>query len=456
MVRETWFLMRRSLLVTLRNPFSFIPNLIISVFFLLVYTSGLSSISNLPQFDGVDYLNFILPVSIVSGAVGGAGGAGQALVKDIESGYFARLLLTPVSRTAIVLGPMLAGMLQLFVQTLLIFGMAFLLGLSIPVGVSGFFLTILLALGFGLAFAGYSVGVALKTRNAQAAQAGTLLFFPLIFLSTTFVPKDLIEAEWLKIATTINPTTYIMEGMRSVLTRPEIDWSVYWQGLIVVAVLSIVMVVFVCLECARGIEKIGYFHPFLGYTCSIQRLKRRGSMRRYALSLLLLVGLLATVLVLYQMTFDITTSILHFLLVPVLIVMTLLNGRKNFLILISYVLVLGFLYLILSWYNEASNELQLSYIGQHLLSSVGVFLYWLFLRQLRSVFEENESLQKRVALLEGFSASPQLLSYSEFLDRTDFLIAGANRRQEQNMLLHIQIPYASLNKKTIMQQLTDA
>lgn len=179
-------------------------------------------------------------------------------------------------------------------------------------------------------------------------------------------------------------------------------------------------------------------------------------MRRYALSLLLLVGLLATVLVLYQMTFDITTSILHFLLVPVLIIMTLLNGRKNFLILISYVLIMGFLYLILSWYNEASNERQLSYIGQHLLSSVGVFLYWLFLRQLRSVFEENESLQKRVALLEGFSASPQLLSYSEFLDRTDFLIAGANRRQEQNMLLHLQIPYASLNKKTIMQQLTDA
>lgn len=107
----------------------------------------------------------------------------------------------------------------------------------------------------GLAFAGYSVGVALKTRNAQAAQAGTLLFFPLIFLSTTFVPKDLIEAEWLKIAATINPTTYIMEGMRSVLTRSEIDWSVYWQGLIVAAVLSIAMVIFAALN-ARGALKV--------------------------------------------------------------------------------------------------------------------------------------------------------------------------------------------------------
>lgn len=57
MWRETLILTKRSLLVTLRKPFSFIPNLIISVFFLLVYTSGLSGISSLPQFGGVDYLN---------------------------------------------------------------------------------------------------------------------------------------------------------------------------------------------------------------------------------------------------------------------------------------------------------------------------------------------------------------------------------------------------------------
>lgn len=255
MWKETLLLTKRSLLVTLRNPFSFIPNLIISVFFLLVYTSGLSGISALPQFGGVDYLNFILPVSIVSGAVGGAGGAGQALVKDIENGYFARLLLTPVSRTAIVLGPMIAGMLQLFVQTLLIFGMAFLLGLTIPAGAPGFFFTVLLALGFGLGFAGYSVGVALKTRNAQAAQAGTLLFFPLIFLSTTFVPKELIEAEWLKVAATINPTTYIMEGMRGVLLREDIDWSALSKGLGVALVLGLAMVVFAATNARSALKK---------------------------------------------------------------------------------------------------------------------------------------------------------------------------------------------------------
>lgn len=94
----------------------------------------------------------------------------------------------------------------------------------------------------------------LKTRNAQAAQAGTLLFFPLIFLSTTFVPKELIEAEWLKVAATFNPTTYIFEGMRVILTQPEIDWGALSAGLAVAGAMSILMIVFAATN-ARGALK---------------------------------------------------------------------------------------------------------------------------------------------------------------------------------------------------------
>ncbi|MCT4793000.1 MULTISPECIES: hypothetical protein [Exiguobacterium] len=179
-------------------------------------------------------------------------------------------------------------------------------------------------------------------------------------------------------------------------------------------------------------------------------------MKRYAFSLLLLLSLLATVLIIYQLEFDLNSSPLPFILLPILLLMTWMNGRINFLILVTYTLGLGFVYLVLSWYNAATNEQQLFYIAQHLLSSFGVFLYWLFLRQLRSIFENNKELQERVKLLEGFSESPQLLSYSEFLDRTDFLIAGAKRREEKNILFHIQIPATKFNKKSIMQQLTNA
>ncbi|MCA1054384.1 ABC transporter permease [Rossellomorea aquimaris] len=253
-LRDTWLMTVRNIKTTLRNPFSFIPNLIISAFFLLVYEGGLSGISQLPTFEGADYLAFILPVSIVSAAIGGAGGAGQSIVKDIETGFFSRLLLTPASRLAIVLGPIIAGMLQLLVQTLLIIGMAFLLGLDVKTGFGGVLFVLLIAVGWGLAFAGYSVGLALRTRNAQAAQAGTFIFFPLIFLSTTFVPYELIEAQWLKIAATINPTTYIFESMRTAL----IDGWVFWdlmQGVIAIVVVSAITITFAAVSAKGAVSR---------------------------------------------------------------------------------------------------------------------------------------------------------------------------------------------------------
>lgn len=244
---------KRSIITILRNPFIFIPNLIISLFFLLVYEGGLSGISQLPAFEGANYLAFILPVSIVSAAIGGAGGAGQALVNDLETGYFSRLLLTPSSRLAIVLGPIIAGMLQLLIQTILILIIAYLLGLEVAAGFGGILVVLLLTLGWGLAFAGYSVGVALRTKNAQSAQAGTFIFFPLIFLSTTFVPYELIEAGWLKVATVINPTTYLFEAMRSVF----IDGWEFWplaKGFLVIALLCAVTITFSAVSASKAVS----------------------------------------------------------------------------------------------------------------------------------------------------------------------------------------------------------
>lgn len=253
-ILDTWNLFIRSLKTTLRSPFTYIPNLIISLFFLMVYQGGLSGIASLPVFAGASYLAFILPVSIVSGAIGGSGGAGQALVSDIEKGYFSRLLLTPVSRASIVLGPILAGMLQLLVQTILILLVGILMGLKIQTGFLGAFVVVLMAAGFGLGFAGYSVAFALRTKNAQASQAGTFIFFPLIFLSSTFVPKELIEVQWLKVAATINPTTYIFEGMRSVLIKGW-EFQPLLQAGIAIGLLSLITLTFAIVSAKRAVSQ---------------------------------------------------------------------------------------------------------------------------------------------------------------------------------------------------------
>lgn len=206
----------RSLRNTWRTPAAVIPNVAISVFFLFVYNSGLSSVAKLPGFHG-SYLGFIIPVAIVSAAVGGAGTAGQALIRDIESGYFTKLLLTPTRRLALVWGPMVAGAVILVGQVILILLLGLALGLTSAAGLGGMVMVVVYAFIWGMAFAGWAVFTALKTKNAAAAQAATFAFFPLIFLSTTFVPKQYISSTWLKWVATINPTTYVFSAMRSLL-----------------------------------------------------------------------------------------------------------------------------------------------------------------------------------------------------------------------------------------------
>jgi ABC-2 type transport system permease protein len=215
----TW----RSLVTIFRVPAAVIPGLIISAFFLFVYNASLGNASSfLPGLAGKSYLAFILPVSVVSSALGGAGIAGQAIVRDLENGYFSKLLLTPISRGALLLGPIIAGAIVLTLQTALVIVIGVLMGLQPPTGPLGLLVVLGLALLLGTAFAGFTVAMALRTANAAATQGASFLFFPLTFLTATFVPVSLLSG-WIKVAATYNPVTYILEAMRSVLLNG-------WEG----------------------------------------------------------------------------------------------------------------------------------------------------------------------------------------------------------------------------------
>lgn len=237
----------RSLVTTFRTPAAIVPGIIISVFFLFVYTGSLGNASNfLPGLAGKSYLAFILPVSIVSSALSGAGVAGQAIVRDIENGYFDKLLLTPVNRGALLLGPMIAGATTLVLQTLIVLAVGLLLGLESATGAGGLLVVVGMALLLGVGFSGFTVAIALRTGNAAATQGGSFLFFPLTFLTATFVPVALLSG-WIKTAAEYNPITYILEAMRSVLLegwQPEI----LLRGTSSALVMGIVLFVFALLS----------------------------------------------------------------------------------------------------------------------------------------------------------------------------------------------------------------
>jgi len=102
-------------------------------------------------------------------------------------------------------------------QVLLIVAIAVAMGLHSASGFLGIVMVVFFAFLWGMAFAGYAAFMALRTKNAAAAQASTFAFFPLIFLTSTFVPREYITAGWLKVVAVANPTTYVFDAMRSLL-----------------------------------------------------------------------------------------------------------------------------------------------------------------------------------------------------------------------------------------------
>ena len=242
---QVFLLVRRSLVTILRTPEALLPPIAISIFFLVIYQSTLGEAAGfIPSIEG-SYLGFILPLSIVSSALSGAGIAAQNLVRDIERGYFNKLLLTPVSRAALLLSPILAGAVILGLQASIVVGVGLLLGLDPATGLPGLLVVVALAILLGTGFAGFTVSAALGSGSAAATQGASFIFFPLTFLAPTFVPLDLLSG-WLAAAAKVNPITYVLEAMRTLITSGW-DTTALWQGVLACLLLAAVTYVLAAL-----------------------------------------------------------------------------------------------------------------------------------------------------------------------------------------------------------------
>ncbi len=240
---QVWSMAWRSLVTNFRTPAVIIPPLIISVFFLLVYQASLGRASNfIPGLIGQSYLGFILPLSVISAALSGAGVAGQSIVRDIENGYFDKLLLTPISRSALLLGPMIAGAVILLLQTAAVTVVGIFMGLDPVTGFTGILLMLGYALLIGIGFGGFTVGVALRSGNAAATQGASFLFFPASFLTATFVPVEQLSG-WIRTAAEYNPITYVLEATRALLNTGW-DAEIMLRGLSSCLVLVVVLFAF--------------------------------------------------------------------------------------------------------------------------------------------------------------------------------------------------------------------
>jgi ABC-2 type transport system permease protein len=216
----------------LREPELFIFALIIPVFFFVVQIGALGKVAE-QQLGISDYAAFQLPISILFAAASTSGG--NALVLDIAGGYWDKLSLTPAHRSSLVVGNLFGEMFAVLGYSLVLLVFGFLIGVRFDSPVVGPVGLLALTLLFGIGFAAVSIAVALATGSVRATQSTFIIFFPLLFLTPSALPRELMTG-WFEKAVSINPMTYVIEAARSFLFG--FDGAVVAKGFLAAALFS--------------------------------------------------------------------------------------------------------------------------------------------------------------------------------------------------------------------------
>ena len=201
----------------LRNPAQLVFPILFPLILLAVNTSGLDAATQLPGFPTASYLDFALAIPFMQGALFAALNGGQDLARDIQGGFLDRLAMTPMSGSALLAGQLGGALFMGVISAVLylVVGIAF--GAGIATGVAGALVLLVLAITISAAFACFGTYVALRAGTGEAVQGFFPLFFVLLFLSSAFFPRDLIEQEWFRTIATYNPGSYMVEGIRSLV-----------------------------------------------------------------------------------------------------------------------------------------------------------------------------------------------------------------------------------------------
>jgi ABC-2 type transport system permease protein len=207
----------RSTLRTARQPAVLVSAILFPMMFFSVNAYGLDAATSIPGFPADLYLDFAFAFPLVQASLFGSITAGADLARDIESGFFDRLSLTPMRPVALLAG-MLAGVVALgLVQGVVFLAIGLLMGVEVSSGFLGMVVLVLLTVLVALGFGGVGAILALRTGSVEAVESAFPLFFVVIFLSSINLPRDLIEAGWFRFIATINPVSYLVEGLRSLV-----------------------------------------------------------------------------------------------------------------------------------------------------------------------------------------------------------------------------------------------
>jgi ABC-2 type transport system permease protein len=217
LARQIGLVAGRSIRRGFRQPSVVIPPLTFPLMLLAVNSAGLRSATHLPGFPTDSFLAFFLPFSFLQGSLFAALTAGTDLARDVDTGFLNRLALTPMRGTALIVGQ-LGGALALgAIQALVYLSVGLAFGVRFETGIAGILVLLVLAELIVLGFAGVGVLIGLRTGSGEAVQGQFPVVFFLLFLSSMLMPRNLMEVDWFRHVATVNPVSYLIEALRSLI-----------------------------------------------------------------------------------------------------------------------------------------------------------------------------------------------------------------------------------------------
>jgi len=208
---------RRSVVRTARQPASIIPPLVFPVALMAVNAGGLRSSTDLPGFPTESFLAFALAVPFIQGALFSTMNAGTDLARDIQTGFVNRLSLTALRDWALLTGQ-LAGIVVLgVVQVLFYIAVGLIAGVTFASGPLGIAVLVVYGAIVSLSFGALGAWLAFRTGSGETIQALFPVLFVFLFISSMNTPRDLIGVDWFRIAATLNPVSYMIECVRSLI-----------------------------------------------------------------------------------------------------------------------------------------------------------------------------------------------------------------------------------------------
>lgn len=237
----SWRLAQRSLVNMARVPATVVPVVIMPIFFTVAFSGAFSAVTQVPGFPTDQVLNWMAPFAILQGAAFAGLGASFGAGRDLETGFYDRLLVAPVASRALVLGPLLFSGIRALLPYGIVLPLALLAGASLqdPLGA----VTLLVAaVGVAVVSGLWGLGVAYRTRTQRSGALTQVGIFVAMFLTTGQVPVAMMQG-WLEHVARYNPMTPVLQLARQGFLG-EVTWADTWPGLVALLVSGAVLGLF--------------------------------------------------------------------------------------------------------------------------------------------------------------------------------------------------------------------